>query len=137
MVRPANDPIDVFAGNAVRCARKQQGLSQEALAEQLGVTFQQVQKYERGTNRISASVLFRIAQTLKMRPDAFFPAIDDGAAAEELTPGQRLIAAHGGLQLARIYLRMTPRGRESLLNVAKALDGVMAVRITARALQEG
>ena len=53
------DPIDVTVGAAIRFRRKEIDHSQSALAEALGVTFQQVQKYERGTNRISASMLVR------------------------------------------------------------------------------
>lgn len=58
------DPIDVAVGLRIRTRRKQVGLSQAALAEHLGVSFQQVQKYERGANRVSASMLVRTAEKL-------------------------------------------------------------------------
>ena len=57
------DPIDVAVGARIRLLRKVRGLSQQALAEAAGVTFQQIQKYERGANRVSASMLTRIAKT--------------------------------------------------------------------------
>ena len=62
---PVADPIDVAVGARIRLLRKLRGLSQQALAEAAGVTFQQIQKYERGANRVSASMLSRIATTLQ------------------------------------------------------------------------
>ena len=59
------NPIDKHVGSRIRERRKELGMSQERLAEHLGLTFQQVQKYERGSNRVSASKLFEIAQALK------------------------------------------------------------------------
>jgi len=59
------DPVDVAVGSRIRMLRKIQGVSQQALAEEAGVTFQQIQKYERGANRVSASMLARIAGALK------------------------------------------------------------------------
>src|SRR3954454_16596549 len=61
------DPMDVALGAAVRIRRRTIGISQEALAEQCGVSFQQVQKYENGANRISFSRLVQIARALKCR----------------------------------------------------------------------
>lgn len=60
------DPIDVEVGARIRARRKSLAMSQTRLADTLGLTFQQVQKYERGTNRVSASVLVRIARTLDL-----------------------------------------------------------------------
>jgi transcriptional regulator with XRE-family HTH domain len=59
------DPIDVAVGHRIRVRRKWLGVSQSTLADHLGVSFQQVQKYERGANRVSASMLVRIAQKLE------------------------------------------------------------------------
>lgn len=58
------DPVDTLVGGRVRLLRKSRGVSQSALAEAIGVTFQQVQKYERAANRISISMLSRMAQAL-------------------------------------------------------------------------
>ena len=79
------DPIDVFVGGRVRERRLQAGLSQLALAERLGVTFQQVQKYEAARNRISASTLFRLSQALGVPPGHFF----EGYVEVEATPRKR------------------------------------------------
>ena len=59
-----SDPIDVGVGARIRIRRRELGVSQGLLAEHLGLTFQQVQKYERGANRVSASMLVRIAERL-------------------------------------------------------------------------
>ncbi|PTS83183.1 hypothetical protein DBR41_22200 [Pseudomonas sp. HMWF010] len=68
----AANPIDVHVGKMVRARRKALGMSQTELAETLGITFQQVQKYERGSNRISASKLYEAARTMKMEISTFF-----------------------------------------------------------------
>lgn len=76
-----SDPIDVHVGKAIERARKAKGLTQQQLAEAIGVRFQQVQKYERGFNRVSASRLYRIARTIGLEVSQFFPARDPGTAA--------------------------------------------------------
>lgn len=68
----APNPIDIYVGERVRTRRKAKGLGQAALAAALGLTFQQVQKYERGTNRISASKLYETAQYLGVPVGFFF-----------------------------------------------------------------
>src|ERR1700709_1304619 len=72
------NPIDLHVGARVRMRRKLLGMSQEKLADALGLTFQQVQKYERGANRVSASKLFEISRFLDVAPAYFF----DGLAGE-------------------------------------------------------
>jgi transcriptional regulator with XRE-family HTH domain len=117
-------PVDVHVGQAVRWRRKLRGLSQEALARRLGLTFQQVQKYETGANRISASALHAIARTLEVPVSAFFeglpgtvdsagpgggPAGETGAeagAGASLTA--RMLGAPGGLALATAWLDLPP-----------------------------
>jgi transcriptional regulator with XRE-family HTH domain len=66
------NPIDIFVGSRVRMRRLMLGMSQENLAEGLGITFQQVQKYEKGTNRIGASRLQLISRLLGVSPGFFF-----------------------------------------------------------------
>ena len=69
--------IDRHVGARARSLRLQRGVSQSELASELGVSFQQVQKYETGTNRVSASKLYSIAQALKVRPGYFFDGLDN------------------------------------------------------------
>lgn len=68
----APDPIDIHVGIRIRTRRRELGLSQEKLADAIGVTSQQTQKQERGANRVSASALYKIAKTLKVEPGYFF-----------------------------------------------------------------
>ena len=97
--------VDRHVGQRVRARRKQLGLSQDRLADALGLTFQQVQKYERGSNRISASKLFDTAAALQVEIPFFF---------EGLTPG----AALGGVSEpdapAFEHLSLTPEDMELL-----------------------
>jgi transcriptional regulator with XRE-family HTH domain len=71
-----HDPIDLYAGARLRQRRITADLSQQDLAAAAGVTFQQIQKYERGANRISVSMLHRMAGALGVPPAYFFPAAD-------------------------------------------------------------
>ena len=70
------NPIDLYVGTRVRMRRTLLGMSQERLASELGVTFQQVQKYERGLNRIGASRLWDLSQVLGVNVDFFYQDID-------------------------------------------------------------
>jgi transcriptional regulator with XRE-family HTH domain len=69
--------IDAMVGARVRMLRERRKMSQTALGDAIGVSFQQVQKYERGTNRISASALFHIARTLGVSPADFFDGLSE------------------------------------------------------------
>ncbi len=77
MIKKTPNPVDQYVGSRVRMQRVLQGVSQEKLGQSLGLTFQQVQKYEKGTNRIGASRLQQIAKVLNTPPSFFF----DGAPA--------------------------------------------------------
>ncbi|QXX75922.1 helix-turn-helix domain-containing protein [Methylovirgula sp. HY1] len=84
------NPIDRHVGSRVRMRRILLGMSQEKLGEALGLTFQQVQKYEKGTNRIGASRLQQISQTLNVPPAFFFdgaPMIENANGSEHPMPG--------------------------------------------------
>jgi transcriptional regulator with XRE-family HTH domain len=72
-------PIDIYAGQRLREARKAVGLSQDTLGNQLEhpITFQQIQKYERGSNRLAASKLWEFAKALQVPPEFFFPPFDE------------------------------------------------------------
>ncbi len=76
MVKKRIDPVDQMVGKLIKRRRLQLGYSQQQLAEAVGVTFQQVQKYERGTNRVSAGKLYFIAQTLRTNVAFFFSQTD-------------------------------------------------------------
>lgn len=110
------DPVDLFVGERLRATRMQKGVSQTALAKAMNLSFQQVQKYERGVNRISASMLARAARTLGVPVSDFFPPDDS-----DLTSNDRvdLYAIRGGAALAEYFAAMDPALRAVLLSVAK------------------
>ena len=121
--------IDSYVGARIRMRRQQLGMSQERLAEQIGVTFQQVQKYEKGINRIGASRLQRIADVLRASPSFFFEQEDS----EPLTlqgldlsvsadPVAEFLQSKEGLALNRAFLKITDRNvRETVIALVKAM----------------
>lgn len=111
------DPIDRFVGERLRAARLQRGLTQAELGAAMKVSFQQVQKYERGTNRVSASMLFRAGQALGVPMAAFFPADDPD---QQVNERIGLRATRGGAPLAEYFMAMDPAHRAVLLQVAQA-----------------
>ena len=113
------DPVDIAVGARVRTIRKGLGMSQSALAEQLGLTFQQVQKYERGFNRISCSTLVRVARALQVSiVDLFGDETGQRTVAEDVLGGARIA---GAPELIQNFAKMDPRGRHALSTVARAL----------------
>lgn len=84
----AGNPVDIYVGSRVKLRRTLLGLSQEKLGAALGLTFQQVQKYERGANRIGASRLYKLAQVLDVPVGYFFDGYDDSRPA----PGSSAVA---------------------------------------------
>lgn len=114
------DPVDVAVGARIRLLRKLRGLSQQALAEAAGVTFQQIQKYERGANRVSASMLARIASALEAPVAEMFGEAGSSSSAVDEVAG--LLAEPGALDLLHAYTAL-PRGpaRAALVDFVRAL----------------
>lgn len=83
----ASDPVDVHLGAQVRLARNSRDMTQQQLGDALGITFQQVQKYEKGTNRIGGARLWEIAKALDVPPAYFFDGLAASADAETETSG--------------------------------------------------
>jgi transcriptional regulator with XRE-family HTH domain len=105
---PGPDPVDCTVGERVRRRRMQLGLSQGKLAEAIGVTFQQVQKYERGVNRVTASRLCMLAESLQVEPTYFFgtdasPTTAESHQTDALTD---LLASDDGTRLAAAFRRI-------------------------------
>jgi len=110
------DPVDLFVGERLRAARLKNGLSQTELGDAMSVSFQQIQKYERGTNRISASMLTRAGKALGVPVADFFP--DDDL---NRNPDAKLDirTLRGGTALAEYFRAMGPAQRVVLLQVAQ------------------
>lgn len=94
--------VDRLVGLRITALRKARGLSQTALGTAVGVTFQQVQKYEKGQNRVGAGRLREIARLLEVPVSAFFEE-GDGAAAQEQTEVFGFLRAHGAVDLLRAF----------------------------------
>ena len=114
------DPVDIHVGRKIREARVLKDLSQTALATKVGITFQQLQKYENAHNRVSCSRLYAIAQVLEVPVQAFFAGASDTMHQE---PDFESFDVPVGipLDLATAYSRLTPDLRRNLSKAAKAL----------------
>jgi transcriptional regulator with XRE-family HTH domain len=118
----APDPMDIALGAAVRIRRRTIGLSQEALADQCGVSFQQIQKYENGTNRISFSRLVQISRALRCRVTDLTDVFDgpDSETVQDVDLLTRM-RTPGALELLSAYERLAPDARSSLLSLLRSL----------------
>ena len=118
------DHVDIEVGQRIRIYRKAKGLSQTTLADQLGVTFQQVQKYENGTNRIGAGRLMRIAQVLGV-PVTTLLGVNDtteikSSARRKVASSLKLLTLSSALRLLRSYERINDgKIRRSIVNLVE------------------
>jgi transcriptional regulator with XRE-family HTH domain len=110
MVKKAPNPIDKHVGSRVRMRRMMLQMSQEKLGEALGLTFQQVQKYEKGTNRIGASRMQQIAQVLQVPVSFFFEDAPGVSAPDGNAPSPNFVSdffsSADGLALSRAFMRL-------------------------------
>lgn len=130
----APDPMDIALGAAVRIRRRTLGISQEALAEQCGVSFQQIQKYENGSNRISFSRLVQIARALQCRVVDLLDVLDAPGpeAVQDLDLLTRM-RVPGALELLAAYEKLAPEARSALVTFLRTISADAEVkRPTAR-----
>ena len=120
-------PVDVHVGKRVRHRRWMVGMTQQQLASKVGIKFQQIQKYETGMNRISASRLWDIAEALDVDVRFFFDGIDESvdAPSEEKAgvPGD-ILADKEALELVRSYYAMPENQRRLLFELARVMSDV-------------
>lgn len=121
------NPVDLHVGGMIRARRKILGVSQERLADDLGLTFQQVHKYERGANRVSASKLYEIAKSLQTSIAYFFEGLVDPTVGKIGDDSGALPAVHAflmtseGLGLAEAFPKIPARQRGRLLALVRAM----------------
>lgn len=109
------DPIDIHVGSRVRLRRTLLGISQEKLGEQLDITFQQVQKYERGANRISASKLWRLSEILDVPVGFFFDDMESSdMPVRQASELEEALSKRETLEMLREYLRLNDDLREKV-----------------------
>lgn len=128
------NPVDIHVGSRVRLRRMLMGLSQERLAEAVGLTFQQVQKYEKGVNRMGASRLFDMSRVLRVPVQFFYDELPPYAVsgfAEEEDPNSlddssvmEFLATREGLELNKAFARIRdPKVRRSVVDLVRSMAG--------------
>lgn len=125
------NPVDVHVGNRVRMRRIILGMSQERLGELLGLTFQQIQKYEKGANRVGASRLFQMSAALSVPIQYFFDELQLGTPQRPLTgfaeagaEGEiaEFLSTREGVELYRAFVKIQdPKIRRSIIDLARNL----------------
>lgn len=128
MTRKPPNPVDVHVGARVRMRRMLIGMSQEKLGDSLGLTFQQVQKYEKGSNRIGASRLYQIGSVLGVPIEFFFEGLERGQPVDGAGHGAQfdteLLSSAEGIQLNSAFFAISdPRLRKRILDLVKVLAG--------------
>jgi transcriptional regulator with XRE-family HTH domain len=126
------NPIDRHVGLRIRMRRKELGISQERLAEAIGLTFQQVQKYERAANRVSASKLWEMARALSTNIGYFYEGLGDTTLPDDGSPGaniprqtlQDFLLTPEGIELASVFPKISKgRVRRKILDLVRAMAG--------------
>lgn len=128
--RKSPNPVDVHVGSRVRLRRMLIGLSQEKLGLSMGLTFQQIQKYEKGVNRIGASRLYKLSQVLDVPVQFFFEGMPSGN--DQASPGlaepdtesflYEFLNTRDGLELNRAFIKVTdPEQRRSIVELVRAM----------------
>ena len=132
--RKARDPIDIHVGQRLRARRNALGMSQEKLGEAIGVSFQMVQKYERGDCRVGASRLMKTAQALGVSVAHFFEGFNGGcaspmaiAAEDGKTLDDNVMKSRETIQLLKAYYTLPDSARREVMNVIKAMEEIEAM----------
>jgi transcriptional regulator with XRE-family HTH domain len=119
--RSRNHSVDRHVGALIRLRRKALGLSQTELGRRVGITFQQIQKYERGTNRVSASTLYEIAEVLATPVPDFFPSSAERKQDDLSRKRIRFVETKEGSAIADLFPRIVHGRRRAIVNLIRAL----------------
>lgn len=133
MTKLVRNPIDAHVGGRVKLRRAVVGMSQTELANRLGITFQQVQKYEKGANRIGASRLYLIAEILNVPVQSFFegaeavvldaPGAYEGAKDATVKKYEEFIRSPGGIELCKAFVSIDdPTVRKRIVALVKSVS---------------
>lgn len=114
-------PVDAHVGKRIRHRRWMIGMTQQQLADKVGIKFQQIQKYETGMNRVSASRLWDISESLGVTIAFFFEGLQDNAATTQVA-GMDLMADKEALELVRSYYAIPEAQRRRLFDLARSLS---------------
>lgn len=124
--------IDYHVGKRLRRRRRLLGLTQQSLAEQVGIRFQQIQKYECGANRVSAARLFELSEALSVPVQYFYEGLSERDAPSFKDPHPEILAADvlskkETMDLVRAYYSMGEEPRKHLLDLAKSLEAASKI----------
>lgn len=122
--KPRVSSVDIYVGQRMRARRIVLGLTQQQLADLIGVTYQQSNKYEQGVNRISAARLHTIAEVLGVSVNYFFEGLDSGEPVVQ-TESSRLV-----LEIGKCLASMSPKSLQILLKIAEGFRELEAARRT-------
>ncbi|PHR59803.1 MAG: transcriptional regulator [Robiginitomaculum sp.] len=127
--------IDLYVGNRLRRRRRLLGLTQQALAEQVGIRFQQIQKYECGANRVSASRLFELSEALSVPVQHFYEGLSEHdpltGTPDETALAPDILSKKETMDLVRAYYSMGEAPRKHLLDLAKSLETATKMAMSA------
>lgn len=112
-------PVDIHVGKRIRHRRWMVGMTQQQLAEKVGIKFQQIQKYETGMNRVSASRLYEISGALDVPVSHFFDGLNE---AEVPASEQDLLSDKEAMELVRSYYAIPEAQRKRLFDLARVLS---------------
>ena len=112
-------PVDAHVGKRIRHRRWMVGMTQQQLADRVGIKFQQIQKYETGMNRVSASRLHDIAHEMEVPVSFFFEGLEDGTTSR---PASDLLGDKEALELVRAYYAIPEAQRRKLFDLARVLS---------------
>ena len=113
--------IDLHLGRRLRRRRRLLGLTQQQLAVQVGIRFQQIQKYECGANRISAARLWQLAEALETPVSYFYDGLTEAMERRDAAAGGEMFSRKETLDLIQAYYQLDERPRRRLLDLAKSL----------------
>jgi transcriptional regulator with XRE-family HTH domain len=114
-------PVDAHVGKRIRHRRWMVGMTQQQLADKVGIKFQQIQKYETGMNRVSASRLWDVADALGVAISFFFEGLGDGQVATGYSQGD-MMSDKEALELVRSYYAIPEAQRRRLFDLARVLS---------------
>jgi transcriptional regulator with XRE-family HTH domain len=127
MKKRSGDPKDLEIGRRIRALRLERGLSQTELGNFLGVTFQQIQKYEKGSNRVAAARLQRVAEMLGVGITFFYNEAgqtDDGTENDSIDSGLGFLETAGAVRLVRAFSKIDdPNMRRALVELTEKIAG--------------
>ncbi|QFY63476.1 helix-turn-helix transcriptional regulator (plasmid) [Rhizobium grahamii] len=125
-MKDAPHSVDVHVGKTIRIKRLMRKVSQTELGDRVGVTFQQIQKYEKGSNRVSASMLVEIAGALEVDVRSFFEDLaPQGTANDNPTPSEEFVVSRDGVLLNAAFLSIkNEQVRKKIVKLVQAIAGM-------------